>query len=181
MPGKPFLTPNEAAAMLMVTTAALRTWTKKGLLKAQTTAGGHRRFSREELERFQSERNLGIRALRILIVDDEPSIARYLSDLLSGFEDVVTATAQDGFSAGQLVQTFRPHILLLDLMMPGLDGFQVCQRVKSEPDNRDIRVVAMTGYPSPDNIERILAAGAESCLSKPLGEAQLLEALGISD
>lgn len=181
MSGKPFLTPNEAAAVLMVTTATLRTWTEKGLLNAQTTAGGHRRFSRKELERFQAERGQVTGALRILVVDDEPPISRYLSDLLSGFENVVTATAQDGFSAGQLVQTFRPHFLLLDLMMPGLDGFQVCQRIKSESGNRDIRVIAMTGYPSPDNIERILAAGAESCLSKPLDEAQLLDAIGIPD
>ncbi|MDP2816403.1 MAG: hypothetical protein Q8O19_06965, partial [Rectinemataceae bacterium] len=55
-----------------------------------------------------------------------------------------------------------------------------CQQIKSEPTNRGIRIIAMTGHPSPGNIERIFAAGSESCLSKPLDEEQLLASLGIA-
>lgn len=179
MDHKPYLTPNEAAAMLMVAPATLRVWTDKGLIRALTTAGGHRRFPREEVERMLHTSNptdRGTRGQRVLIVDDEPPITRYLSILLGGM-GVETAVAHDGFSAGQLVHTFHPHTLLLDLMMPGLDGFQVCSQIKTLPATRHIRVIAMTGYPSPGNVERILAAGAETCLAKPLDEEQVFAAI----
>ncbi len=180
--GKPYLTPNEAAARLMVAPATLRVWADKGLLKAQTTAGGHRRFLREDVDNFQRERGhdndrTGNDTLRILIVDDEASLTRYLTALLKDIVGTHTATANNGFSAGQLVHTFRPDVVLLDLMMDGLDGFQVCQQIKSDPTTRAIRIIAMTGYPSPENIERILAAGAEICLPKPLDEEKLLALL----
>ncbi len=180
--GKPYLTPNEAAAQLMVAPATLRVWADKGLLKAHTTAGGHRRFLREDVDNFQRERghdrgHSANSGLRILIVDDEASLTRYLTALLKDIVGSHTATAGDGFSAGQLVHTFRPDVVLLDLMMGGLDGFQVCRQIKSDPATRPIRIIAMTGYPSAENIERILAAGAEICLAKPLDEEKLLALL----
>ncbi len=173
--GKPYLTPNEAAALLMVAPATLRVWADKGLLKAHTTAGGHRRFLREDVEHFRHGR--GGDGLRVLIVDDEASLVRYLTALLQEIAGTRVATAGDGFSAGHLVHAFRPDVVLLDLMMDGLDGFQVCRQIKSDPATRHIRVIAMTGYPSPENIERILAAGAEICLSKPLDDDRLLALL----
>lgn len=181
---KPYLTPNEAAALLMVAPATLRVWSDKGLLRAQTTPGGHRRYPRHELERFLREHGQGNAAARkgrkILIVDDEAAFTRYLSTLLAECPGVESAIAHDGFSAGQRVHTFHPDTILLDLMMPGLDGFQVCAQIKADPATQGIRVVAMTGYPSPENIGRILAAGAESCLAKPLDEGLLFTALGLA-
>jgi len=75
---------------------------------------------------------------------------------------------------------FSPDVVLLDLMMPGMDGFQVCERLKKDSATKNIRVIAMTGYPSAMNTEKILAAGAEICLPKPVDRAQLLELLGVS-
>lgn len=184
--GKHYLTPNEAAALLMVAPATLRVWADKGLLKAHTTAGGHRRFLREDVDDFQRERNQNKGhsvddGLRILIVDDDASLTRYLIALLKDIPGALTATAGDGFSAGRLVQTFRPDVVLLDLMMDGLDGFQVCRQIKSDPATRHIRVIAITGYPSAENIERILAAGAEICLPKPLDDEKLLALLELQN
>lgn len=183
---KSYFTPNEAADLLMVATATLRVWSDKGLLKPFTTPGGHRRYLREDLDRFQREHAgqaaaSARKSRRILIVDDETAIGRYLSDLLSGFSGVSTAVAHDGFSAGSLLHVFQPEVVLLDLMMPGLDGFQVCRQIKSEPATRDIRVIAMTGYPTSENLENIVAVGAESCLAKPLDEDQLLTMLGLAE
>jgi excisionase family DNA binding protein len=177
---KTYLTPNQAAALLMVAPATLRVWADKGLIDARTTAGGHRRFLRDDLERFRNQQALPSRIQRILIVDDEAPLLRYLTALLDGFEGVTTATAQDGFTAGRLVQTFRPQTILLDLMMPGLDGFQVCAQIKSDPSSQAARVIAMTGHPTAENVARILAAGAECCLSKPLDEDALLAMLNIA-
>ncbi|MBI5331299.1 MAG: response regulator [Betaproteobacteria bacterium] len=191
MVSKAYLTPNQAASLLMVSPATLRVWTEKGLLKAQVTAGGHRRFLAAELERFQRELQPGRVVAgeggetgaegerRILIVDDDAALTRYLSALLGTREGVTVVAAQDGFMAGQLVHTFRPDTLLLDLMMPGLDGFSVCRQIKADPATRHLRVIAITGYPSPENVDRILEVGGDACLSKPLDEALLLARLGL--
>jgi CheY-like chemotaxis protein len=77
------------------------------------------------------------------------------------------------------VESFRPHALLLDLMMPGMDGFEVCRRLRARPTLNHVRIVAMTGFPSPDNVERIMAAGADACLPKPLDTERLLAELGL--
>ena len=183
---KSYLTPNQVAELLMVSPTAVRQWAEKGELNALTTPGGHRRFLPGEVERFARTRGMTLNtgdggALRVLIVDDEKQFSRYLVKLLEGFsEQVVTETARDGFAAGLKVKEFEPHVVLLDLMMPGLDGFEVCHQLKSSSSTKAIRVIAMTGYLSQKNVEKIIAAGAEVCLPKPIDAQVLLEHLGLN-
>lgn len=178
---KSYLTPNQVAEMLMVSPITVRGWALRGLLKAEVTPGGHRRFLIQEVERFARERNSHDkqRSQRILIVDDNQSLARYLQDFLVA-NAFSTETAFDGFDAGWKMQSFQPDILLLDLMMPRLNGFDVCRHVRQNPETRHVRVLAMTGYPSPSNESRILAEGAECCLNKPIDEASLLGAIAVT-
>jgi len=141
---KPYLTPAEGAAMLMVSPATLRAWAAKGWLVAQLTAGGHRRFLRRDLEDFAARRGLHLLApsaqvqrspLRVLVVDDDLNFSHFLRELLQlqGFNVVL---AGDGFAAGRPVESFKPDVLLLDLKMPGLNGFDVCQEIKTNPITR---------------------------------------------
>lgn len=183
---KPFLTSNDVAKLLRVSPVTVRQWAQKGLLQAECTPGGHRRFVKGEVERFAGEHGISLHdpdaVLRILIVDDDKHIAEYLSELLSGAEEQLKiATAYDGFDAGRQVHSLRPHVMLLDLMMPGMDGFEVCRTLKQDETTKSTRIIAMTGFPSPENIERILDAGAEACLSKPLDSAAVFNAIGITD
>lgn len=170
---KPYLTPTEVASLLMVSPITVRQWAAKGLLKAELTLGGHRRFMRHEIERFAREHGLRLQRqdaddrTRLLVVDDDPQLVKLVADMLSDRPDLAIETARDGFDAGVKVQQFGPDILLIDLKMPGLDGFEVCRRLKADPNTRGIRVIAMTGYPSPENTARALEAGAERCLAKP--------------
>jgi len=181
-----YLTPGQVAKLLMVSPAAVRLWAEKGEIKALTTPGGHRRFLPSEVERFSKER--GLTTLKkqnlktsILIVDDDIQFTNYLNKLLSKFPtQVEVAVANDGFSAGLKIREQEPDVVLLDIMMPGLDGFTVCQRIKSNSITSETRVIAMTGYPSADNVEKILAAGAEACLPKPVDKDELLQLLGIN-
>jgi len=180
------LTPQEVAELLMVSPVTVRQWAQKGELKALTTPGGHRRFRLHDVERFGRQRGLTLQrrdpAPRILVVDDDPQLSGYLVELLASLpEPIVTEVASDGFDAGRKVLTFRPDVVLLDLMMPGLDGFEVCRRLKQDPATRDVRIIAMTGYPSPGNVARICAAGAEACLAKPVGIEPLLGAIGLPE
>ncbi|GMQ87325.1 MAG: response regulator [Gammaproteobacteria bacterium] len=184
--GKSYLTPNDVARLLMVSPVTVRQWAQKGSLSALTTPGGHRRFLRHDVERFARERGVALQppegdALRILIVDDDKQLAGFLVELFANQDEPVsTQTAHDGFEAGAKVQTFRPHIMLLDLMMPELDGFGVCRQMQQDPNTKAVRIIAMTGYYTAGNVQRILAAGAEACLPKPLPNDDLLEAIGFS-
>lgn len=174
---KPYLTPSEAAKLLMVSPITVRAWAQKGLLPSETTPGGHRRFRREDIELFakQSKTLPKRNDIRILIVDDDKQVAGFLVEWLTGLnEPYIVSSASDGFEVGSKVYTFEPDIILLDLMMPNLDGFAVCRQIKADPDISDIRVIAMTGYLTQENEQRILEAGAETCMSKPLDLKRLL-------
>ena len=180
---KPYLTPTDVADLLMVSPITVRQWAARGVLKAELTPGGHRRFLPQEVERFARERGVDLArsmaplTVRVLVVDDDPQALRFITELLLLYPEIETATAQDGFNAGKMVHSFKPDVLLLDLFMPALDGFAVCRQLKQEPATRELRVLTMTGYPSPENLRRSLDAGAEACLGKPLDTHRLLELL----
>ncbi len=106
---------------------------------------------------------------RVLIVDDEASIRDVLAEHLTTRTPAYEVlTAADGFEAGRLVATFKPDVVLLDLRMPGLDGFQICRTIKADPETSSTVVIAMTGYYSPETEARILECGAIRCFAKPV-------------
>jgi excisionase family DNA binding protein len=183
---KTHLTPNEVAELLMVNPVTVRQWAARGLLRSLTTPGGHRRFLLSDVEEFARSRGAtpvarhSGRPDRVLIVDDDPSSSRFIQRLIEERDHhVETEIAHDGFEAGVKVESFRPHALVLDLMMPGIDGFEVCRRLRARPTLNHIRIVAVTGFPSSDNVDRILAAGADACLAKPIDTERLLAELGL--
>ena len=184
---KSYFAPGEVADMLMVSPATVRNWASRGELAAVSTPGGHRRFLRQDVERFARENNLTIQlpdddVHRVLIVDDDVQVAAYLSRFLGQVDaSVATMEAHDGYTAGRLVQAFRPHVVLLDLMMPGLNGFDVCRQIKNDPATRATRIIAMTGYYNETNVARALQAGAEHCIAKPYDQQQLLSLLGVGE
>lgn len=181
---KPYLTPNEVAQWMMVSPITVRGWAQKGMLQAEVTPGGHRRFRREEVERFARQWNpVGNRGpLRVLIVDDDRSVVGFLKELLEGAADPVTVeVAYGGFEAGRKVHAFTPDIVLLDYMMPGIKGSEVCQQIKQTPGLSHVRVIAMSGFLSPEYEAELMAAGAECCLTKPIDTSRLLTLMGIED
>ena len=180
-----WLTPNEVADLLMVSPVTVRQWAQKGLLEARTTPGGHRRFSIDAVRQFairegMSSRLEGKAGLSILVVDDDRQLNRFLVELLrSKHAGTLVESAYDGFEAGAKVQAVKPDVVVLDLMMPGMDGFQVCERLKSDVDTMHVRVVAMTGYSIEENERRIMDAGADRFLKKPFSNTELLDACGL--
>ena len=178
-----YMTPNEVAELLRVSPVTIRQWAQKNWIKATTTAGGHRRFLRQDVEEFARQRGMELSSdgpTRVLVVDDNRSFARYLADLLASQSlEIKTETAHDGFDAGRKVLQFDPAIVLLDLKMPGMDGFSVCQQLKDDEATRHIRIIAMTGYYTPENELKILKAGAEACLAKPFDKVVLFDAMAL--
>jgi excisionase family DNA binding protein len=185
---KTHLTPNEVAELLMVNPVTVRQWAARGLLRSLTTPGGHRRFLLSDVEEFARSRGSAPvprhsgRPDRVLIVDDDAQLGLYIAELIKSRDPrVATEVARDGFEAGLKVESFRPHALVLDLMMPGIDGFEVCRRLRARPTLNHVRIVAITGLHSPENVERIMTAGADACLPKPLDPERLLAELGLGN
>lgn len=177
---KSYLTPKQVAELLMVSVSAIRLWAERGEIKAMVTAGGHRRFKLEDVKQFAKDKNIQLNVeidkhFKILIVDDEQMFAEYLQEALeSSLVDVQVRISLDGFDAGVKLRDFSPNVVLLDLMMPTMNGFQVCKQIKQDPLYRYIRVIAMSGNASQKNKQRIMEAGAEACLAKPIEIQELL-------
>lgn len=177
------LTPNEVAELLLVSPTTVRFWAQKGALKALTTPGGHRRFKYPDVEEFAQSRGMNLEGntgeCRILIIDDDTTFGGYLVELFGQVDGVKVELANYSFEAGLKVKSFKPQVVLLDIMMPGIDGFQVCKMMKDDRSLKNIRIIGMTGYPSDENVEKMLSAGAEVCLRKPIDSSMLLSLLGL--
>ncbi len=110
----------------------------------------------------------------------DPVIGRSIAEVIRRHAPhVETEVAHDGFEAGGKVESFRPHALVLDMAMPGVDGMAVCRRLRERPTLNHIRIVAITRHSSAEDIERMLAAGADACLPKPLDSDRLVAELGL--
>lgn len=174
-----FLTIPEAAKFCAVGRITLWRWVKAGYLEASVTLGGHHRILKEDLESFLV--NNGMYPLakkhflkdKILIVDDDPVFREVLVETLSGYK-YQTEVAEDGFEAGIKVMQFKPDLLILDLIMPGMDGFEVCKLIKKDPAISHIKILVLTGYATDENIERVTESGADDFLGKPVDTDTLL-------
>ncbi|HGX93876.1 MAG TPA: response regulator, partial [Candidatus Tenderia sp.] len=149
---KDYMTPTQVAERLLVSPVTVRQWAQKGLLEAETTPGGHRRFARAEVERFARERGIVNESAvtKILVVDDSEPFTAFLVKLLQKLPyPVEISIARDGFDAGRKVVSIVPDVVLMDIKMPGMDGYAVCEQLKADSRTKHIRVIAMTGYYTP--------------------------------
>lgn len=175
---------SEVAKYCHVTADTIRKWAEAGRIHVFKTPGGHRRIRREDLLRFLRENTIPIHedldnsGVRILVVDDEKAvisvIRRFLERSQTPFQIEV---AMDGYDAGHQVAAFKPDVIFLDLRLPGLDGFEVCRRIKSSPETAHVYVVAMTGYYEGDVANRVIELGATMLLQKPFTPDDLRRAL----
>lgn len=111
---------------------------------------------------------------RILIADDNEPNVELLEAYLTGL-DVDTEIAVDGQDTLDKVASFKPHLILLDIMMPKLSGFEVCQKLKSDAETKGIMVLMVTALNELGDIERAVQAGTDDFLSKPVNKVELLK------
>ncbi len=109
---------------------------------------------------------------RILIADDNEANVELLEAYLGGLE-VETAIAVDGQDTLDKVESFQPDLILLDIMMPKLSGFEVCERLKGDPATSTIMILMVTALNELGDIERAVAAGTDDFLSKPVNKIEL--------
>ena len=111
---------------------------------------------------------------RILIADDNQPNVELLEAYLSGL-DAEILVAVDGFDTLEKVKAHSPHMILLDIMMPRLSGFEVCRKLKSDPATRGIMILMVTALNELGDIERAVESGTDDFLSKPVNKVELLK------
>ncbi len=176
------LTTTQAAKICKTSFMSINRWIQSGLLKAYKTPGGHKRIIKGDLIDFMKENNIPFfdeiiqKRFKVMIVDDDPNACDLLAQgLRSSQYNIDVATAHNGFEAGALVSRILPDVVLLDLMMPGVDGFKVCSHIKSNPQTKNCKVLIVTGHGNDDNVEIAMAAGAERVLFKPVNIEKIVE------
>lgn len=161
-----FYTSSEAAEKLGVNRRTIARWIKSGKIKAIVTPGGHSRILSEEFNNAFKENAVPEVAVKtILIVDDDAAVRKTLKQRLTR-EGFVVETASDGFKAGLVARDIKPNLIILDLMMEGIDGFEVCKNIKQNKALKDTRVLIMTGFDTRSNRERAFSVGADDYLIK---------------
>jgi excisionase family DNA binding protein len=172
-----YLTTGEVASRCQVSVGTVKNWIEAGQLEAFRTPGRHFRIRASELRRFQAAFGFGTETddpPRILVVDDQQDFVELaldaLKDLLPG---VRVEGACGGYEALLKIGSLQPHLLVLDLRMPGLDGFEVCRRVKEAPETKATKIVAMTGFEDDQAQQLALTCGADAFLTKRAGLAAL--------
>lgn len=159
-------TTGEVATFCGVSSNTVKNWIRDGKLGAFKTPGGHFRIEERELDRFL--RAYGVPAhrnpaeqgpWRVMVIDDEPVIVELFVEVLKSLgEDLEIKTAGDGYEALIKIGSFMPHLLILDLKMPRVDGLELCRRLHEDPSFKDLKVLVVTGYPEeldPDEAEEL--------------------------
>ncbi len=177
------LTVYKASQHCSVSPKTIINWIDAGHIQAYRTVGGHRRIRKHDLEAFMRRQGIplpeteaGDERKRILIVDDDPIILETLVMALEEEEaDYEIVSASDGFEAGLQVNHFRPHLVILDIMMPDIKGYDVCRKIKENPETRNTRIIVLSAYLDDEKFEKMKGYGADLCFSKPLPLPKLKE------
>jgi excisionase family DNA binding protein len=182
---KQVLTTGDVAKHCGVSLSTVFRWIKEGYISAYTTPGGHHRIVLGEFHRFLQRNDMPIPESvftdaelrrRVLVVDDDPRIIEMITDVLADCDRrYEVSSATDGFEAGMMISSFHPHLVILDLMMPRVNGFDICRRIRLNPETSSVKILAVTGFANSANRDRILSLGADDYLEKPLDTGQLVD------
>lgn len=170
------LTVFKASAYCNVSPKTIINWIDAGHIKAYRTIGGHRRIKKIDLEDFMKKQGIPIpedqiidERKRILVVDDDPIIVETLVQALEEDDhDYEVISASDGFEAGIQVSHFKPHLIILDIMMPDIKGYDVCKKIKCSRETEHIKIIVLSAYLDEQKFKRMQEYGADRCFSKPL-------------
>jgi excisionase family DNA binding protein len=177
---KELFTTGEAAEICKVSQQTIIRCFDAGRLEGFRVPGSRfRRIPRQSLVKFMKENKIPLDAIesgkrKILIVDDDVEIVELLVDVLSRDGRFETQTASSGYEAGIATQRFRPELILLDYMLPDVNGNVVCQTIRKNPEFENIKIMIVSGVVKQDEIAQLLKSGAEDFIRKPFDIAELI-------
>jgi excisionase family DNA binding protein len=178
---KTVFTTGEAARICKVSQQTIIRCFDSGQLKGFRVPGSRfRRIPRETLHRFMKENGIPTDALdndkrEVLLVDDDLDLVEVVKGALDKDGRFDVKVANNGFDAGMIVKEHRPELIVLDVMLPDINGREVCQRVRSDNQLEEVKILCISGMVEPDKIDELRAAGANDFLQKPFEVEQLIE------
>ena len=173
----------EASAFCQTSIWTIHRRIKEGILKGFRAGGGRTvRIERGELIRFMKDNQIPLPSEfapspqnKILIVDDDEKIVRSLVRYMKTKGDFEIETASSGFRAGVLIQSFKPRVIILDIMLGDINGREVIKTIRSDPEQKDIKVIAISGYIKEEEVEELLSSGFDDYLAKPFKLSDLMQ------
>ncbi len=138
-----------------------------------------RRIPREELMRFMRSNDIPTDGFttgkkRVLVVDDDPGIVELFVEVLGRDKRLELRTAQTGYDAGLVSSTFKPDLMILDYMLPDINGNKVCESVRNNEQLKDMKIIVVSGVVNRDEIQALLDSGADEFVKKPFDLEKLL-------
>ena len=178
---KTVFTTGEAAKICKVSQQTIIRCFDNGSLKGFRVPGScFRRIPRDQLYAFMQENKIPTDALesgkrKVLIVDDDVELVELLKDVFDRDGRFDIRTANNGFDAGMQVKEFKPDLMVLDVMLPDINGKEVCQRVRSDKKMDEVKIICISGMVEQDKISELTDAGADDFMNKPFTVDSLLE------
>lgn len=177
---KTVFTTGEAAKICKVSQQTIIRCFDSGQLKGFRVPGSKfRRIPRNDLFKFMRENGIPTDALesgkrKALIVDDDLELVELIRDVMETDGRFEVRVANNGFDAGMMVKEYHPDIIVLDVMLPDINGKEVCQRVRSDSAMDDVQIICISGMVERDKIDELRQAGANDFLQKPFDVETLL-------
>ena len=177
---KDLFTTGEAAEVCRVSQQTIIRCFDTGRLEGFRVPGSKfRRIPRTSLIKFMKDNNIPLDNLdsgkkKILVVDDDMEIVELISEVLNRDGRFEVQTASSGYEAGMATQKFHPDLILLDYMLPDVNGNVVCQTIKKNPEFEDIKIIIVSGVIRQEEIDQLIKSGAEDFIKKPFAIDELI-------
>jgi excisionase family DNA binding protein len=178
---KTVFTTGEAAKICKVSQQTIIRCFDNGQLKGFRVPGSRfRRIPREALYKFMKDNGIPTDALesgkrKVLLVDDDAELVEVMNKFLEEDGRFEVRIASNGFDAGMMVKEYRPDIIVLDVMLPDINGKEVCHRVRADTTLEDVRILCISGMIEEDKIQELRLAGADKFLHKPFDVEELID------
>lgn len=178
---KTVFTTGEAAKICKVSQQTIIRCFDSGQLKGFRVPGSRfRRIPRDQLFAFMRDNGIPTDALesgkrKVLVVDDDQDLVDLIVDMLEKDGRFEVRSVNNGFAAGVMLKEYHPDLIVLDVMLPDINGKQVCQLVRSDKSMDDVRIICISGMVEADKVEDLKAAGANDFLQKPFEVEALID------
>ena len=178
---KTVFTTGEAAKICKVSQQTIIRCFDNGQLKGFRVPGSRfRRIPREALYRFMKDNGIPTDALesgtrKVLLVDDDAELVELMTKVLEEDGRFEVRVASTGFDAGMMVKEYRPDLIVLDVMLPDINGKEVCHRVRADLSLEDVRILCISGMVEEDKVQELKLSGADDFLHKPFDIEELID------
>ena len=177
---KTVFTTGEAAKICKISQQTIIRCFDNGQLKGFRVPGSKfRRIPREQLFLFMRDNGIPTDALetgkrKVLVVDDDPDLVELIVSMLEDDGRFETRVANNGFEAGMMVKEYRPDLIVLDVMLPDINGKEVCVRVRGDGSLENVKIICISGMVEREKIRELKDAGADDFLQKPFETDMLI-------